>query len=166
MQHTSSCLQPNLIMKLMLFSHSLSLNMAFPSCPCEKVRYFVVNVTDGRILLRAEPRHSERPSSANAGLLALPDVSHSACTWGQLVKRSQQPCLGWSTTEMKQRQRGAEETRHWEATSEFNFLTKQCLKTQTYSSVRQRAYSQNSNYSYAQGNNGLSDPRPQEAFKY
>lgn len=88
-------------------------------------------------------------------------MSHPACTLRQLVKESQKPCLGWSTTETKQRQRGAEEISHWKAASEFNLLTKRRLKTRTHCWTRQGDYSHNSSYSCGQGNKGSSDLRPE-----
>lgn len=89
---------------------------------------------------------------------SLSQMSHSACTLGQ---RLQKPCLRWSTTETKRRQRGAEEISHWKAASEFHPLTKRRLKTQTRCWTRQGDYSHISNYSCAQGNNDSSDPRPE-----
>lgn len=96
---------------------------------------------------------------------SLSQMSHSACTLGQLVKQSQKPRLGWSTTEMEQRQWGAEEISHRKAASEFKTLTKQhYLKPQTCCWTRQGDYSHNKNYSCAQGNNGLCDSGSQEHF--
>ena len=147
-------------MKLVLFSLSLSLSMAFPTCWCEKVIYFVVMSQMGASCYGLS-RDTRSIQIQLMCISSLSQMSHSAWTLGQLVKQSQKPYLGLLTTEMKQRRRGAEEISHWKAVLEFNPLTKLHLKTQTRCWTRREDYSQNSNYSCSQGNNGLSDPRPE-----
>lgn len=140
-------------MKLLLFSLSLSLSMAFPTCLCEKAICLVVNITDGHILLRAEPRSLEHSSSANVHLLAFPDVPLCVHvrTAGEAV-----------TETLPQKQsRGKEELRKSvteKLHQEFNPLTKRHLKTQTCCWTKLLTQFK---LLMCPANNGWSDPRPE-----